>query len=87
MKNGLLQRRPQCLVVGGLNPDGNNIKKLTGDAGNNEDPSWSPDGRYLVFSSKRNGSYSLYIMNANGANQRKITSLKGDDTAPSWSPF
>ncbi len=71
-----------------INPDGSNMKRLTEDDGNNEDPCWSPDGRYLVFSSSRDGGgYHLYIMNSNGQNQRRITFLKGEDTAPSWSSF
>jgi len=71
-----------------INPDGSNLKKLTDSSGNNEDPCWSPDGRYIVFSSNRDGGgYNLYIMNSNGQNQRRITFLKGESTAPSWSPF
>jgi TolB protein len=71
-----------------INPDGSNQRRLTQETGNNEDACWSPDGRYIVFSSNRDGGdYHLYIMNANGQNQRRITFLKGEDTAPSWSPF
>jgi TolB protein len=62
------------------------LRRLTEDGGNNEDPCWSPDGRYIVFSSNRKGRYHLYLMNANGLNQRRITFLKGDQTAPSWAP-
>jgi len=71
-----------------INPDGSGLKRLTEDNGNNEDPCWSPDGRYMVFSSNRDGGGShLFIMNANGQNQRRVTFLKGQDTSPSWSPF
>ena len=70
-----------------MNPNGNNLKKLTENQGNNEDPSWSLDGRYIVFSSNREGRYHLYIMNSNGHNQKKIADFKGNQTSPSWSPF
>jgi TolB protein len=70
-----------------MNPDGTNIVRLTENQGNNEDPCWSPDGRYIIFSSNRTGEYHLYIMNANGQNQSRITYLEGAQTAPSWSPF
>ncbi|RLC26299.1 MAG: Tol-Pal system beta propeller repeat protein TolB, partial [Deltaproteobacteria bacterium] len=46
----------------------------------------SPDGRYLVFSSSREGRYHLFMMTETGQNQKKITSMKGDQTAPSWGP-
>jgi TolB protein len=70
-----------------VDPDGRNLRKLTDGQGDNEEPSWSPDGRYIVFSSSREGGYHLYIMNANGQNQRRITFMKGQQTSPSWSPF
>ncbi len=70
-----------------IDADGSNLRQLTYNQGKNEDAAWSPDGRYLLFSSNRTGRYQLYLMNANGQNQRRITSLKGEQTAPSWSPF
>jgi len=70
-----------------INPDGTGLRQLTENNGNNEDPCWSPDGRYIIFSSNRSGGYHLYIMNAYGYNQRRITYFKGEETAPSWSPF
>lgn len=70
--------------IGTIDPDGGRAKWLTADLGNSEHPSWSPDGRYIVFSSNRTGAYHLYLMGANGQNQRRITSFDGDQTAPCW---
>ncbi|MFZ0451966.1 MAG: Tol-Pal system beta propeller repeat protein TolB [Desulfatiglandaceae bacterium] len=69
-----------------IDPEGGDVRQLTENQGNNEDPCWSPDGHYLVFSSDREGQYHLYLMTANGQSQRRITFMKGDQTAPSWSP-
>ncbi len=69
-----------------INPEGKALRRMTKKQHNNEEPTWSPDGRYIVFSSNRKGSYNLYIMNANGRSQKRITFLKGDQTAPSWAP-
>ena len=69
-----------------INPDGTDMKRLTDSAGNDESPCWSPDGRYIIFTSNRTGHYQLYIMTANGENQVMITSLKGDQTSPCWGP-
>ncbi len=70
-------------------PDGTGVTRLTGQ-GNNDAPSWSPDGRFIVFQSNRDGAYRLYVMNANGTGQRRIVSpggpTPGEDTAPAWSP-
>ena len=53
----------------------------------NINPSWSPDGRQLVFESARHGNTTLYIINADGTGERRLTSTGyGDDTHPAWSP-
>ena len=68
-----------------ISPDGTGLRQVTQGQGNNEDPCWSPDGRYLAFSSNRTGgNYQIYIANANGENQRQVTFLKGDQLSPSW---
>jgi TolB protein len=70
-----------------MNPDGTGLRNLTEGNGNNEEPCWSPDGRYIVFTSSRDGGYHLFIMNSNGFNQRRITFANGEERNPSWSPF
>lgn len=67
-----------------IDSNGSNLRKLTEGQRDNEDPSWSPNGRYIVFSSNRSGSYQLYITPENGQFQTKITNLKGNQIAPSW---
>jgi TolB protein len=69
-----------------MDVDGHNVQRLT-SLGSNEDPSWSANGHYLVFSSNRDGSKKLYIMLANGDNQKRVTPEKGEDTSPAWSPI
>jgi len=38
--------------------------------GRGDEPSWSPDGKYIVFS--RNLDGTLWTMTSNGTNQHKI---------------
>ena len=67
-----------------IKADGSDPRQVT-SAGSNEDPSWSPDGRYLVFSSKRGGAAKLFLSDLSGANQAELTTGGGGDTSPSWS--
>jgi TolB protein len=69
-----------------MNPDGSGLIQLTSQ-GNNEDPSFSPDGRYISFSSDREGGKGIYIMRANGENQKRITPRNVRAYAPRWSPL
>ena len=52
------------------------------------DADWSPDGSKIVFSSNRDGTQSLYTMNADGSNVKRITSGTNGtaDIEPRWSP-
>ena len=66
--------------------DGRDIVQLTSNAGNNEHPTWSPDGKLIAFSSNRSGSYQIYIMRKDGSNVTRITN-SGENTSPTWSFF
>jgi Tol biopolymer transport system component len=50
------------------------------------EPAWSPDGTKIAFSSRRSGSYDVYVMNADGTGTRRLTSGRADDSHPTWSP-
>ena len=47
-------------------------------------PSWSPDGRRIVFWSNREGTKQIYVMDATGQNVRKISNTKWDEFDPIW---
>jgi len=59
---------------------------LTHGEGNNEAPSWSPDGRMLVFSSTRQGGSSIWVLLVNGSGVRKLSRTGGGQELPRWSP-
>ncbi|MBX6333023.1 MAG: PD40 domain-containing protein [Gemmatimonadaceae bacterium] len=49
-------------------------------------PSWSPDGRRIVFSGNHGGITDLYMVNADGTDFRQLTNDKYGDIQPQWSP-
>ncbi len=84
---------PQIYVVG---LDGTNLVQLTKLPTGACQPSWSPDGSQLVFTSPcrgrgdfLDGDYSdssLFIMNADGTGIKQLTNVPGADFDPDWSP-
>jgi TolB protein len=55
-------------------------------AGSNENPAWSPDGRLIAVSSKRDGGAGIYVMRADGSGQTRVSQGKGSGTQPAWQP-
>jgi Tol biopolymer transport system component len=75
-----------------MNPDGTNLRRLTksqgthGKLGEEMAPTWSPDGRTIVFVSNRDGNFELYAITRNGGGERRITSTpKSDEENPRFS--
>lgn len=48
-------------------------KQLTVNSGNNDFPTVSPDGRYVVFSSDRSGVLCLWRIDIDGSNAKQLT--------------
>jgi TolB protein len=73
----------QIAVVGA---DGRGARLLT-DRGRNEDPSWAPDGRHLVFASpNRDGSGGLFVLDTVTGKVRTLVAGRGFGL-PAWSPL
>ncbi|HUX32515.1 MAG TPA: hypothetical protein VMV51_01480 [Gemmatimonadaceae bacterium] len=60
-------------------------RQLTSDA-QNEDPSWAPDGRHLVFSSTRGGSKQLWVIDTQSGQVRQLTHGAPMSRLGAWSP-
>ncbi len=65
-----------------VDASGENLKRLTYAAANDDYPVWSPDGKHIAFVSARNGDEGVYTMNPDGSNQTRIAT----GTRPVWSP-
>ena len=77
-----------------MDTNGANQRRLTNSRLVDWDPSWSPDGRHIVFTGNgrpgdwgaRGGDLEIYLMDADGSNPRRLTDNFRQDTDPSWSP-
>jgi TolB protein len=69
--SGIEQRYGQVWVI---KADGTGSRQLTDDPThrNSDDPSWSPDGRKILFGTGRSGRVELWVMNADGSGQHRL---------------
>ena len=78
-----VQGQFQIVVV---NADGSEMRLLTSE-GRNDDPSWAPDGRHVVFASDRGGARGLWILDTVTGRTRNLVRGRYDQL-PDWSgPF
>ena len=77
-----------------MDADGGNEQRLTENRDEDRYPSWSPDGKRIVFSAVRDGHFKnnlnitseIYVMDADGGNEQRLTENRNHDWNPSWSP-
>lgn len=82
--HGRIERGRYQILVADMEDRGSRIRQLTWE-GNNEDPSWAPDGRHLVFVGERRWGYGLLVVDV--ATGRIRTLLGGRRVSvPAWSP-
>lgn len=69
-----------------INSDGTKNKRLTDTQLRDENPCWTKDGNYILFSSNRNLNVSsdIYIMRAEGQLQTPLTNYIADDIYPAF---
>jgi TolB protein len=72
------------MQIAALNVDGGRPRILT-DRFVNEDPSWAPDGRHLVFSSPDREGGGLFVLDTVTGRIRRLVPGRGHGL-PDWSP-
>jgi Tol biopolymer transport system component len=61
-------------------------RRITNDSAYQVDPAWSPDGRYLAYSSDKAGTQELYVHDMQTGTDRQVTSRDDAVVSAAWSP-
>ena len=70
-----------------MDTTGNNNRQVTTGKGDKTDASFSPDGKYIVYSSNESDEKyaNLYIISIIPGSSIRVTNYTAYDGAPSWS--
>ena len=69
--------------------DGDNDRQITFSQESENSPRWSPDGKYLSFTSSRPGKArgsQVWLLDRNGGEAMQLTEIKGRLQGHEWSP-
>lgn len=83
------QRGAQQWTLYTMNSDGSDLRAITDGTSDDTDASWSPDGKFIVYSSNHGNlsAANLFIVPANGGEPHRVTTDNSRyDGAVSWSP-
>lgn len=65
--------------------NGQNVQRLTVNRARDVYGRFSPDGKWIAFSSERNGNLDVYLIPAGGGNAKQLTTHSTDDVVLGWS--
>ncbi len=64
--------------------DGSNPRRLTVHTARDVYPRFSPDGKWIAFSSNRYGNYDVFVIPADGGEPKQLTFHSAPDTVVGW---
>ena len=65
----------------------NGQEQKLSDTDNDESPSFSPNGRYIMYATESGRHGSLAVVSVDGKVKQKLTVQAGDIREPTWGPF
>ncbi len=74
------------LEIFSISIDGQNKRQLTNNQIDDGSPSFSPDGRKILFVSHFDNNYDIFVMSVNGTNLQQLTHTTSGDYQPCFSP-
>jgi Tol biopolymer transport system component len=74
-----------------MQADGSNTRQLTPSGGNSQGPSFSPDGKWVVFTGYFDNygddhGCEIYVIRTEGTDLRRLTNNDYCDYQPRWGP-
>jgi Tol biopolymer transport system component len=81
MHNSPTKNTNQIVVAGRDGDNAGNIPSING-----WDPTWSPDGKQILFASDKSGLVQLYTVRLDGSKLTRITNLPAIRGRSDWSP-
>ncbi|MCH2187765.1 hypothetical protein MK280_18070, partial [Myxococcota bacterium] len=74
---------PQLYI---MTRDGGSVRRLTYNGSYNTAPAWSPDGRWIVYETRVQGQFDLWLTDPSGEVNLPLVTHPRSDESPSWSP-
>ena len=68
------------------NEDGTGVERVTDHKAREIYPRFSPDGKWIAFSSNREGNYDVFVIAATGGKAKQLTFHSADDNVVGWTP-
>jgi TolB protein len=66
--------------------DGHNLRRVTNDHTVNLSPAWSPDAKWIIYTSYAAHNPDLIMIDTDGQQRQTLHRLPGLNAAPAWSP-
>ncbi len=66
--------------------DGGDVRRLTTADGDESNPVYSPDGKWIAFAGNYDGNLDVYLIPASGGEPRRLTWHPGNDIPQAFSP-
>jgi tricorn protease len=67
-----------------VNEDGANAQRITDNLGRDTYPRFSPDGKFIAFSSNRHGNNDVFVVSTTGGAPKRLTFHTGNDEVVGW---
>jgi len=62
------------------------LTRVTFDEGLTSEATWSPDGRFIAYSSNRGGKFDIWVQQVSGGDPVQVTHGQSQNWQPDWSP-